>query len=177
MRRSLPVRAAPRRCLRRCAGGRSLTAVLPIENSLHGSVAEHYDLLLEHEVAVVGERLLRIRHNVMAAPGVRIGGGAAGDVAPGGAVAVQKRWLRAHPEIEAVPFYDTAGSVKSLMADGSARCGGDRSGAGRTGVRSGGAGAGGGRSCGELHAVLPACRRPMIWRMRAGLCRRRWRIR
>src|ERR1700729_881312 len=63
-------------------------AVLPIENSLHGSVAEHYDLLLEHPIRIDRESLLRIRHNLIAAPGVTLEG-AACDLAPGGAVAVQ----------------------------------------------------------------------------------------
>jgi len=43
--------------------GRVDGAVLPIENSLHGSVAEHYDLLLEHPIRIDRESLLRIRHN------------------------------------------------------------------------------------------------------------------
>ncbi len=43
-------------------------AVLPIENSLHGSVAEHYDLLLEMPVRIERESLLRIRHNLIAMP-------------------------------------------------------------------------------------------------------------
>lgn len=92
-------------------------AVLPIENSLHGSVAEHYDLLLEHEATVVGETLLRVRHNVIAAPGVQLGEIRRVMSHPV-ALSQCRRWLRAHPEIEAVLFYDTAGSVKSLMAEG-----------------------------------------------------------
>ena len=92
-------------------------AVLPIENSLHGSVAEHYDLLLERPVEVLGESLLRIRHCVIAAPGVELK-----DVrrvmSHPVALSQCRRWLVAHPEIEVVPFYDTAGSVKRLMGDG-----------------------------------------------------------
>ena len=52
--------------------GMAEAAVLPIENSLHGSVAEHYDLLLQHPVRIAGESLLRIRHNLIAAPGVKL---------------------------------------------------------------------------------------------------------
>src|ERR1700712_5673394 len=52
--------------------GRADGAVLPIENSLHGSVAEHYDLLLGHEIRIDRESLLRIRHNLIAAPGVAL---------------------------------------------------------------------------------------------------------
>ena len=92
-------------------------AVLPIENSLHGSVAEHYDLLLAHDVSVVAEWLLRVRHNVIAAAGVRLE-----DVrqimSHPVALSQCRRWLRAHSWIAAVPFYDTAGSVKHLMQGG-----------------------------------------------------------
>src|SRR5450755_4213585 len=56
----------------RVVSGRADGAVLPIENSLHGSVAEHYDLLLQHAVRIDRESLLRIRHNLIAAPGVRL---------------------------------------------------------------------------------------------------------
>ena len=93
-------------------------AVLPIENSLHGSVFEHYDLLLEHGVRVVGETLLRIRHNVIAAPGVRLDQVRRVMSHPV-ALSQCRRWLRAHPGIEVVPFYDTAGSVKHVMETGS----------------------------------------------------------
>ncbi|HUD74550.1 MAG TPA: prephenate dehydratase domain-containing protein, partial [Terracidiphilus sp.] len=40
-------------------------AVIPIENSLAGSVLEHFDLLLLHDLKVEGETLLRIRHNLI----------------------------------------------------------------------------------------------------------------
>lgn len=94
--------------------GAADAAVLPIENSLHGSVFEHYDLLLEHGVSVVAEGLLRIGHNLVAAPGVKLG-----DIrrvlSHPVALSQCRRWLANHPQIEAVPFYDTAGSVKELM--------------------------------------------------------------
>src|SRR6266536_3582872 len=44
-------------------------AVIPIENSLAGSVAEHFDLLLSREVHIVREFRLRIVHNLIAMPG------------------------------------------------------------------------------------------------------------
>ena len=89
-------------------------AVLPIENSLHGSVVEHYDLLLEHPVRIVREGLLRIRFHLMAKPHVdfselrRV-------LSHPVALAQCRRFLGANRHIEAVPFYDTAGSVKYLM--------------------------------------------------------------
>ena len=92
-------------------------AVLPIENSLHGSVAEHYDLLLAQPVRIARESLLRVRHNLIARPGTKLA-----DIrrALSHPVALSqcRIWLAAHPEIEAVNFYDTAGSVKHLMTAG-----------------------------------------------------------
>src|SRR6184192_1997907 len=47
-------------------------AVIPIENSLAGSVAEHFDLLLARPVFVSAEFRLRIVHNLIAVPGVKL---------------------------------------------------------------------------------------------------------
>jgi prephenate dehydratase len=92
-------------------------AVLPIENSLHGSVAEHYDLLLELPVRIERESLLRIRHNVIAMPGVKLEEVRKMMSHPV-ALSQCRRFLAGHPEFEVVPFYDTAGSVKHLMEVG-----------------------------------------------------------
>ncbi len=92
-------------------------AVLPIENSLHGSVAEHYDLLLAHPSRIVRESLLRIRHNVIAMPGVRFSELRRVMSHPV-ALAQCRRFLDYHRELEVVPFYDTAGAVKYVMGAG-----------------------------------------------------------
>ena len=52
------------------ATGKADAAAIPIENSLAGSVSEHFDLLLTHDVKVEQETLLRIRHNLIAITGV-----------------------------------------------------------------------------------------------------------
>jgi len=89
-------------------------AVIPIENSLAGSVSEHYDLLLTHDVKVERETELRIRHNLIALPGVTID-----DIdrvfSHPVALAQCRRFLAAHPMMQALAFYDTAGSVKQLV--------------------------------------------------------------
>jgi prephenate dehydratase len=103
--------------LAKVVGGEVDAAVLPIENSLHGSVAEHYDLLLELPVRIDGESLLRIRHNVIAMPGVKLAEVRKMMSHPV-ALSQCRRFLAAHPEFEVVPFYDTAGSVKHLMEAG-----------------------------------------------------------
>ncbi len=94
--------------------GSADAAVIPIENSLAGSVLEHYDLLLAHDVAVESEWLLRIRHNLIGLPGSSVGRIRQAWSHPV-ALAQCRRFFEQHPEIEAAAFYDTAGSVKQLM--------------------------------------------------------------
>jgi prephenate dehydratase len=92
-------------------------AVLPIENSLHGSVAEHYDLLLARPVRIARESLMRIRHNLIAKPGVtadqvnRV-------ISHPVALSQCRAWLARHPQYDVVNFYDTACSVKHVMMEG-----------------------------------------------------------
>jgi prephenate dehydratase len=92
-------------------------AVIPIENSLAGSVAEHFDLLLGRDVHIVREFRLRIVHNLIAPPGVKLRDLRRVFSHP---VALdQCRDLFAkNPKLEPVPFYDTAGSVKHVVAEG-----------------------------------------------------------
>lgn len=101
----------------RVVAGEVDAAVLPIENSLHGSVAEHYDLLLELDVRIERESLLRIRHNLIAAPGVELAE-IRRVISHPVALSQCRRFLASHPEFEVMPFYDTAGAVKHLMAAG-----------------------------------------------------------
>lgn len=89
-------------------------AVIPIENSLAGSVVEHYDLLLAHDVAIESEWLLRIRHNLIAIPGAKLERIRQAYSHPV-ALAQCRRFFAEHPGIDAAPFYDTAGSVKQMM--------------------------------------------------------------
>ena len=91
-------------------------AVIPIENSLAGSVLEHFDLLLARDVFVQREFRLRIVHNLIAMPGVK-----AADIRRvySHPVALDqcREFFRLNPGIEPVSFYDTAGSVKHIMAE------------------------------------------------------------
>ncbi|MGH6960165.1 MAG: prephenate dehydratase domain-containing protein, partial [Dongiaceae bacterium] len=99
---------------RRLARGDADCGVLPIENTLAGSVHENYDLLLRHRLAIVAEAHVRIVHNLIAAPGVQwpqVRRVYSHPVALGQC----RSFFRKHRHVQAVPFYDTAGSVKMLM--------------------------------------------------------------
>jgi prephenate dehydratase len=89
-------------------------AAIPIENSLAGSVSEHFDLLLTHDVLVEREVLLRIRHNLIAISGAKTGEIDRVFSHPV-ALAQCRRFLADHPRMESYAFYDTAGSVKQLV--------------------------------------------------------------
>lgn len=88
-------------------------AVVPIENTLHGSVHENYDHLLEYEVPICGETSIRISHQLIALPGVRFPDIRRVFSHP---VAINqcRKFFDKQRHIEPVPFYDTAGSVKML---------------------------------------------------------------
>ena len=107
--------ARSREVFDRVERGTAAAAVIPIENTLAGTVAEHADLLVAREVFVQGEFLLRIVHNVIAAPGVKLKSVRRVLSHP---VALDqcRDFFRRHPRIELVPFYDTAGSVKHVLA-------------------------------------------------------------
>jgi prephenate dehydratase len=89
-------------------------AVIPIENTLAGTVAEHADLLVSRNVFIQAEYLLRIIHNVIASPGVQMRSLRRVLSHP---VALDqcRDFFHQHPQIEPVPFYDTAGSVKHVI--------------------------------------------------------------
>jgi prephenate dehydratase len=100
----------------RVVKGTAAAAVIPIENSLAGSVAEHFDLLLAKPVTIEREFNLRISHTLIAPPGVKLGQVRRVFSHP---VALQqcRDFFRDHPALRAMPFYDTAGSVKHIMEE------------------------------------------------------------
>lgn len=100
-----------------CVGSGAVPcAVIAVENSLAGSVAEHLDLLLASDVFVQREFRLRIQHNLIAAPGVRLADVTRVFSHP---VALDqcRDFFRRHRKIEAVPFYDTAGAAKYVVGN------------------------------------------------------------
>jgi prephenate dehydratase len=101
----------------RVESGAVAAAVVPIENSLAGSVGEHFDLLLTRDVFIQGELHVRIRHHLIAARGTKLGQIQRVFSHP---VALDqcRDFFRAHPGVQAIPYYDTAGSVRHVLEEG-----------------------------------------------------------
>ncbi len=90
---------------------RSDYTVLPVENSLEGSVGESYDLLLTTKLHVTGEIYHRIRHCLIGFDSLdKIDTVYSHPQALGQC----RRFIQAH-HLKAIPTYDTAGSVKILL--------------------------------------------------------------
>ena len=89
-------------------------AAIPIENTLHGSIHENYDLLLKYDFAITAETNVRIVHNLIAPPGVTFAKIRKVYSHP---VAINQclDFFAHHKRVEREPFYDTAGSVKMIM--------------------------------------------------------------
>ena len=90
--------------------------VVPVENSLEGSISRVYDLLLDSSLKVCGEIELRVAHCLIANPGMRL------DLlkkiySHPQALAQCKTFLK-HLNCELIPTYDTAGSVKMVKERG-----------------------------------------------------------
>src|SRR3989441_13018942 len=95
--------------------GEATRGIVPIENTLAGSVHENYDLLSAHALHVVAETELRIRHCLIAPPRTtlpQIRRVASHPVA----LAQCRHFFLTHPGVVAVPAYDTAGSVRDRKA-------------------------------------------------------------
>lgn len=99
------------------AKGRLEAGMIPIENSLAGSVHQNYDLLRKHDVWIEREYKLRVRHNLLA---------------PKGATLKTVRRVLSHPQalsqcarflaklrkVELVPYFDTAGAARHVAETG-----------------------------------------------------------
>ncbi|MBI4267738.1 MAG: prephenate dehydratase [Chloroflexi bacterium] len=96
--------------------------IVPIENSLEGSISRVYDLLLDSSLRVCGETEFRVSHCLIANPGTKWESIKRVYSHPQALGQCQK-YLR-HLKVEVIPAYDTAGSVKMIkekgIADGAA---------------------------------------------------------
>ncbi len=90
--------------------------IVPIENSLEGSISRVYDLLLDSNLRVYGETELRVVHCLIASPGTRLD--LIKRVYSHPQALGQCRAFLKHLDCELIPTYDTAGSVKMIKEKG-----------------------------------------------------------
>jgi len=97
--------------------GKVARGILPMENSVGGSIHRNYDLLVEHELPIVGEIELKVEHCLMALPGVRLEDVRVVHSHPQ-ALAQCEKFLQGLPGIEIAAVYDTAGGAKLIREGG-----------------------------------------------------------
>ncbi|HXV98227.1 MAG TPA: prephenate dehydratase [Anaerolineae bacterium] len=94
--------------------GQADRGVLPIENSLVGSIHRNYDLLLRHNLSIVGEIQIAIAHQLIALPGVTLADIKKVYSQPPALDQCMHSLTRLLPQAERVATYDTAGGVKMI---------------------------------------------------------------
>ncbi len=92
-------------------------AVVPIENTLAGSIHQNFDLLARHPLDVIAETFLRVQHHLIVHPRADLRQIRKVYSHPA-ALEQCKRLMRKLKKVEKVSFYDTAGSVKFIRDNG-----------------------------------------------------------
>ncbi len=105
-----------RDAMEKVVAGKADYAVLPIENSTAGVVADIYDLLTEYELYIVGEQVLRIDHVLLGLPDSDVSKVKTVISHPQGLSQCQK-FLELHKEWEVFPVGNTAAAAKEVQED------------------------------------------------------------
>ncbi len=95
--------------------GQARHGMLPVENSLAGAVVPAYDQLMDHDLRIQAEVILKVEHCLMAAPGTPLESVVRAISHPQ-ALAQCERTLR-RLGVEPVSHYDTAGAARDLAAE------------------------------------------------------------
>lgn len=98
------------------SGGKADYAVLPIENSTAGIVADIYDLLAEYQLSIVGEQIIRPEHVLLGMPDASIEDIQCVCSHPQ-ALTQCGKYLEAHPQWKKKEMENTAGSAKKVHED------------------------------------------------------------
>ena len=92
-------------------------AVLPIENSTAGIVADIYDLLVEYHHSIVGEQIIQVDHALMGLKNSTLSDIKTVYSHPQ-ALSQCKKFLLRHPEWKAESYLNTAMAAKKVKEDG-----------------------------------------------------------
>lgn len=99
------------------ADGSAEALLVPVENSLAGSVVRVYDLLLQSGLTITAETILPIEMHLIGCPGATLA-----EIKTVGshpmALAQCEIFFRQHPSVRRLPAEDTAGSVREALARG-----------------------------------------------------------
>ena len=97
--------------------GKVRFGIVPVENTLTGSIHQNYDLLLQYpDIRIVGEKIIRIVHHLIGLPGATPEGIRRVYSHPQ-ALSQCALFLERFPQWEKVPFYDTAGAVGFIVRE------------------------------------------------------------
>lgn len=96
--------------------GEARYGVVPVENTLAGSIHRCYDLLFEHDVKIIGETVRHILFALIAPPGVKFEDVRKALSHPV-ALAQCEGFFRRHPQMQPLPVWDTAGAVEIVMRE------------------------------------------------------------
>ena len=92
--------------------------IIPIENSMAGSIHENYDWLRKKKVKIVGEIVLKVKHHLLAKPGAKISSIKKVYSHPQ-ALAQCQSYLRRLKGVEPISYFDTAGSARFIESQDS----------------------------------------------------------
>ena len=94
--------------------GRADLGMLPVENELSGSLPQAYELLMERDLRIRAEVIMRVQHTLMAAPGVKLADLRRVRSTPTSLIQCEK-FIKRYG-LEQITASDTAGSAHDLAA-------------------------------------------------------------
>ena len=97
--------------------GRADFGMIPIENSLAGSIHENYDLLIKKKVWICGEYIHHVHHHLLALPGAKLTD-IRNIVSHPQALLQCASFLKSLKKVDSHPFFDTAGSAQHVQDKG-----------------------------------------------------------
>ncbi|MCR5623870.1 MAG: prephenate dehydratase [Lachnospiraceae bacterium] len=98
------------------SGQRAKFGVLPIENTSTGGITDIYDLLVDTDLTVVAEHVVKVEHALLGVPGANVSDIKTVYSHPQGIMQCSE-FLKAHPDMKAEKFLSTAGAARKVSED------------------------------------------------------------